>query len=121
MKWLWTKDLRVNTVHITDVTKALWAIADWYAVKKQSNWDAKTMGKVPIFNVVDHGQTSQGTMAEIIGSCSSFVQLVNILCEKNSSSPVSLSVQSLHFRLTLLPATILCECRNRSCLALIPW
>jgi hypothetical protein len=67
MKWLWTKDLRVNTVHITDVTRALWAIADWYAVQKQPNYDAETMGKVPIFNVVDKGQTSQGTMAEIIG------------------------------------------------------
>jgi nucleoside-diphosphate-sugar epimerase len=67
MKWLWTKDLRVNTVHVTDVTRALWAIADWYAVKKQASWDTKSMGKVPTFNVVDGGQTSQGTMAEIIG------------------------------------------------------
>ena len=25
------------------------------------------MGKIPIFNVVDKGQTSQGTMAEIVG------------------------------------------------------
>jgi hypothetical protein len=67
MKWLWTKDLRVNTVHVTDVTKALWAVADWYAIKKQANWDAKSMGQVPTFNVVDRGQTSQGIMAELIG------------------------------------------------------
>lgn len=67
MKWLWTKDLRVNTVHISDATRALWDIADWYAVKKQSGWDAKAWGKAPTFNVVDKGQTSQGTMAEIIG------------------------------------------------------
>lgn len=67
MKWLWTKDLRINTVHITDVTKALWAIADWYAVKEKSNWDVKSMGKTPTFNVVDKGQTTQGTMVEIIG------------------------------------------------------
>jgi nucleoside-diphosphate-sugar epimerase len=68
MKWLWTKELRVNTVHITDAARALWAIADWYAVRKQAKWDTKTMGKIPIFNVVDNGQTSQGTMAEIIGN-----------------------------------------------------
>jgi nucleoside-diphosphate-sugar epimerase len=68
MKWLWTKDLRVNTVHITDAARALWAVADWYAVQKQANWDAKAMGKIPIFNIVDKGQTSQGTMAEIIGN-----------------------------------------------------
>jgi hypothetical protein len=67
MKWLWTKDLRVNTVHITDVARGLWSIADWYAVQKKPNWDAKTMGKIPIFNLVDNGQTSQGTMADIIG------------------------------------------------------
>lgn len=67
MKWLWTKDLRVNTVHITDVVRALFDVADWYAVKGKVNWDEKTMGKTPIFNVVDHGQTCQGTMAELIG------------------------------------------------------
>ena len=67
MKWLWTKELRVNTVHVTDVTKALWAVADWYAAKKKPNWDEKSMGKIPVFNIVDRGQTSQGTMALIIG------------------------------------------------------
>jgi nucleoside-diphosphate-sugar epimerase len=67
MKWLWTKDLRVNTVHITDVTRALFDIAGWYVAKKQPGWDVKTMGKIPTFNIVDKGQTSQGTMAEIVG------------------------------------------------------
>ncbi len=67
MKWLWTKDLRGNTVHVDDVARGLWNITDWYAVQKQPNWDAKSMGKIPIFNMVDKGQTSQGTMAEIIG------------------------------------------------------
>lgn len=66
MKWLWTKDLRINTVHITDVTRALFDVADWYAVKGQTGWDAKTMGNIPIFNVVDQGATTQGTMATII-------------------------------------------------------
>jgi hypothetical protein len=67
MKWLWTKDLRVNTVHITDVARGLWSIADWYAVQNRPNWDAKAMGTIPVFNMVDKGQTSQGTMADIIG------------------------------------------------------
>jgi hypothetical protein len=67
MKWLWTKDLRVNTVHVSDVTRGLWAIAEWYSEKKQSGWDSKAFGKIPTFNLVDKGQTSQGTMAEIIG------------------------------------------------------
>ena len=68
MKWLWTKDLRVNTVHISDVSRALFDIADWYSAKGKPNWDPASMGKVPIFNIVDKGQTSQGTMAEIIGA-----------------------------------------------------
>lgn len=67
MKWLWTKDLRVNTVHIDDVTRGLWSIAEWYATQKQAGWDAKSMGAIPTFNMVDRGQTCQGTMAEIIG------------------------------------------------------
>lgn len=66
MKWLWTKDLRTNTVHIDDVTRALWAIAGWYGAGK-ANWDDKAMGATPVFNVVDKGVTTQGAMAEIIG------------------------------------------------------
>ena len=67
MKWLWTKDLRTNTAHIHDVVRALWAVADWYDAKGKVNWDESSMGKIPIFNVVDHGCTTQGTMADIIG------------------------------------------------------
>ncbi|ROW18435.1 hypothetical protein VPNG_00256 [Cytospora leucostoma] len=67
MKWLWTKDLRTNTVHIDDVVRSLWSIAEWYATGKK-NWDDKTMGgPIPIFNVVDKGTTTQGKMAELIG------------------------------------------------------
>ncbi|KAK3939706.1 putative nad dependent epimerase dehydratase [Diplogelasinospora grovesii] len=66
MKWLWTKDLRTNTVHIHDVTRALWSIANWCSAGKP-NWDDKSMGKVPTFNVVDKGVTTQGTVADIIG------------------------------------------------------
>jgi len=66
MKWLWTKDLRTNTVHIHDVTRALWAIVSWYVAGK-ANWDEGKMGRIPIFNVVDKGVTTQGVMAELIG------------------------------------------------------
>ncbi|TEY35193.1 hypothetical protein BOTCAL_0598g00010 [Botryotinia calthae] len=67
MKFLWTKDLRVNTVNINDTCRALWAVAEWYAVSGKPNWDAKSMGKIPTFNVVDKGETSQRTIAELIG------------------------------------------------------
>ncbi|KAM0437553.1 hypothetical protein ACHAPT_001917 [Fusarium lateritium] len=66
MKWLWTKDLRTNTAHIDDVTRALWGLAAWYDAGK-AKWDEASMGKIPIFNIVDDGATSQGTIATIIG------------------------------------------------------
>lgn len=66
MKWLWTKDLRTNTVHISDVVRALWDMASWYDAGKKG-WDNKTMGEVATFNVVDKGVTTQGAMAELIG------------------------------------------------------
>lgn len=66
MKWLWTKDLRQNTVHIHDVVRALWSVANWCSAGK-ANWDAKTMGgDVPIFNIVDQGATTQGALADIV-------------------------------------------------------
>ncbi|KAB5551403.1 hypothetical protein GE09DRAFT_1223195 [Coniochaeta sp. 2T2.1] len=64
MKWLWTKDLRTNTVHIHDVVRALWAVAGWFESGKPG-WDGKP--HVPTFNIVDKGVTTQGAVAEIIG------------------------------------------------------
>jgi nucleoside-diphosphate-sugar epimerase len=55
MKWLWTKDLRTHTVHVTDVARALWHAAEWYTHGKK-NWDESIDG-TPIFNLVDHGDT----------------------------------------------------------------
>ena len=66
MKWLWSKDLRTNTVHITDAARALWQIAAWYDAGK-AKWSASEMGKIPTFNIVDKGETNQGMMANIIG------------------------------------------------------
>jgi nucleoside-diphosphate-sugar epimerase len=67
MKWLWTKDLRTNTAHISDVSRALWNIASWQA-KGKAGWDNGSMGPVPTFNIVDEGATTQGTLADIIAN-----------------------------------------------------
>ncbi len=66
LKWLWTKKLRTNTVHIQDTTRALWTVAEWYTHGKKG-WDANAYGSTVIFNVVDDGDTSQGTMSTLIG------------------------------------------------------
>ena len=51
MKFLWSKDLRINTVHVTDVVRAIWYIANWYE-------DNEKAGKgVLIYNLADRGNT----------------------------------------------------------------
>lgn len=83
MSWLWTKELRINTVHVKDVARALFAAAEWRAghsnvprpssssapsspsSRRGSNADSFAATS-PTFNIVDHGNTSQGTLADII-------------------------------------------------------
>ncbi|KAG9767444.1 NAD(P)-binding protein, partial [Aureobasidium melanogenum] len=79
LKWLWGPELRTHTVHIDDVVRACWTAADWRANQAQSGAAADSapptptcpspkkgpMSSASVFNVVDKGDTSQGTMAEI--------------------------------------------------------
>lgn len=62
MKWLWGKDLRVNTVHVWDVCSAAWLAAGWCAKNPHSSTPLRA------FNIVDKGDTSQGTLATLFGS-----------------------------------------------------
>jgi len=83
LKWLWTEDLRVNTVHVEDAAGAFWAAAEWRSHNLSipaesssppssrrptlsSKGEDAPSGNVPIFNIVDHGQTNQGTLADVI-------------------------------------------------------
>ena len=50
MKWLWDAGLRINTVHVEDVARALWTGAEWY-LKQPSQRPP------PTFNIVDDGNT----------------------------------------------------------------
>ncbi|KAF1986182.1 NAD dependent epimerase/dehydratase family protein [Aulographum hederae CBS 113979] len=59
MKWLWDKDLRTNTVHVEDVARAMWDGATWYVKSAKPK-------RVPVFNIVDRGNTSQGTIASLM-------------------------------------------------------
>ena len=65
MKWLWGKDLRVNTVHVSDVCSAAWSAAQWCAENPTSN---STSAADRAFNIVDAGDTSQGTLATLFSS-----------------------------------------------------
>lgn len=63
LKWLWGSELRTNTLHVEDLTHALWAAAEWRAANNQI---PGVSGERIVFNVVDKGATNQGTMADII-------------------------------------------------------
>lgn len=63
MKWLWSSELRTNTVHVEDTARALWMAAEWRS--RNDRLPNAPSDKI-VFNVVDKGQTSQGTMAAII-------------------------------------------------------
>jgi nucleoside-diphosphate-sugar epimerase len=55
MKWLWDRELRTNTVHVEDVARSLWTVAEWYVREPR---------KVPqIFNIVDDGDTCKSRIS----------------------------------------------------------
>lgn len=63
LKYLWSSEMRTNTLHVEDAARACWLAAGWRS----------TNDRIPnapndriIFNVVDKGNTSQSTMATII-------------------------------------------------------
>jgi ribosome biogenesis protein Nip4 len=51
MKFLWSKDLKLNTVHVRDVSNASWHLAEWYVDNHEQGTD------VPIFNLADKQDT----------------------------------------------------------------
>ena len=63
MKWLWSSELRTNTLHVEDAARAMWQAADWRSKNDQIPQAPKER---IVFNVVDKGATTQGVMASII-------------------------------------------------------
>ncbi|MCJ1252644.1 hypothetical protein MMC24_000450 [Lignoscripta atroalba] len=57
MKWLYGKELRINTVHVEDACTAAWKAAEWCARVRADDPELKNGGRV--FNIVDKGDTSQ--------------------------------------------------------------
>ncbi|MCJ1298472.1 hypothetical protein MMC08_001262 [Hypocenomyce scalaris] len=66
MKWLWGRELRVNTVHVVDVCRAAWRAAAWCASEESKRFGEEEGGRV--FNIVDKGNTSQGTLSTLFGT-----------------------------------------------------
>ena len=66
MKWLWSKDLRVNTIHVLDVADAAWKAAQWVAKTPTTDLELSAEKGGCVFNIVDEGDTSQARLAGII-------------------------------------------------------
>lgn len=57
MKLLWYREQKMNTVHVKDLVKAIWFVCTHPNIRNGE-----------VFNVVDKGDTTQGTITDIISS-----------------------------------------------------
>lgn len=60
MKLLWSKDLKLNTVHVQDMARACWHTVDWYIKTGRKPEDP-----TPIFNVADKQDTGKNYSGSI--------------------------------------------------------
>lgn len=42
MRWLWDKELRVDSVHVDDVARAIWTAAEWYTKETGTHASSRT-------------------------------------------------------------------------------
>ncbi|KAJ5179166.1 hypothetical protein N7492_002376 [Penicillium capsulatum] len=70
LELLYTKDLKVNTLHVKDAASALWRAAEWRASKSADDPSLPESFKNPqvanAFNVVDHNDTQQEHVANAL-------------------------------------------------------
>ncbi|TPX38041.1 hypothetical protein SmJEL517_g00044 [Synchytrium microbalum] len=66
MKLLWTKDLKINTVHVNDVVRALWYVAA--TKEEQGGRTAPVKAGGETYNFADKGDTDQGAVNTFIES-----------------------------------------------------
>ncbi|RUP45814.1 hypothetical protein BC936DRAFT_147699 [Jimgerdemannia flammicorona] len=57
MKLLWNESLRINTVHVEDVCRATWHVANWFVENGKVG-----SGESFVFNLADKGDTNQETI-----------------------------------------------------------
>ena len=65
MKLLWTKDLKINTVHVSDVARAIWFVS---ASVEQKGGRKSPIEKTEVYNLCDRNDSDQGSMNEILES-----------------------------------------------------
>ncbi|KAJ3399720.1 hypothetical protein HDU80_007657 [Chytriomyces hyalinus] len=65
MKLLWTKDLKINTVHVSDVVRAMWGATVQVA---DGGLRKEPITKPELYNVCDKSESDQGSINEVIKS-----------------------------------------------------
>ncbi|KAJ3021728.1 hypothetical protein HKX48_007897 [Thoreauomyces humboldtii] len=63
MELLWTKDLKMNTVHVTDVVRAIWHVT---ATTAEQGGRTAPVSSVEVYNVADKNDTDQGKVNDFI-------------------------------------------------------
>ncbi|KAJ3239239.1 hypothetical protein HDU81_006344 [Chytriomyces hyalinus] len=65
MKLLWTKDLKINTVHVSDVVRAMWGAT---VQVEDGGLRKEPITKPELYNVCDKSESDQGSINEVIKS-----------------------------------------------------
>jgi nucleoside-diphosphate-sugar epimerase len=72
MKLLWTKDLKINTVHVADVCKALWFVS---AKKEDKGGRTTDLTATEIYNICDKGDTGICNLSDQ-GTVNNFIETI---------------------------------------------
>lgn len=96
LMWLWGPELRINTINVRDTASAMWTAAEWRTKNNsipQEYLPSGTKLAVPIFNLVDKGNTKQEIIVprvkEIIGINVGFINtLISQFAKFNLESVV---------------------------------
>lgn len=59
MQLLWSESLRLNTVHVEDVSRATWHVANWFVENGKVG-----SGETFVFNLADKGDTSEYCLSD---------------------------------------------------------
>ncbi|KAJ3260469.1 hypothetical protein HK103_000611 [Boothiomyces macroporosus] len=74
MKFLWTKDLKINTVHVADVVRALWHVSA--TVEEKGGRVSPDIASPEIYNLADKGDTGNQSLTIDQGTVNTFIEKI---------------------------------------------
>lgn len=74
MKFLWTKDLKINTVHVADVVRALWHVSA--TVEEKGGRVSPAIASPEIYNLADKGDTGNQSLTIDQGTVNTFIEKI---------------------------------------------